>query len=72
MIIESTKNEIIKRAKALASKKGRQEQGVHFIEGEKLVREAVVSGVVFEDAFIDEGHELMAAVLAGIYYLWLS
>ncbi len=65
MIIESTKNAIIKRAKALASKKGRQEQGVHFIEGEKLVREAVVSGVVFEDAFIDEGHELMAAVLAG-------
>ena len=44
MIIESTKNELIKKARALSTKKGRMEQGLHFIEGENLVREAVVSG----------------------------
>ena len=65
MIIESTKNELIKKARALSTKKGRMEQGLHFIEGENLVREAVVSGAEFSDAFIEDGHELMAAVLSG-------
>lgn len=53
MVIESTRNETVKRARALAQRKGRLEQGVHFIEGEKLVREAVVSGAQFVDAFIE-------------------
>ncbi len=65
MIIESTRNERVKAARALGAKKGRNEQGLHFIEGEKLVREAVISGAQFEEAFIEDGHELMAAVLAG-------
>lgn len=65
MLIESTHNENVKKAKALASKKGRAEQGYHFIEGEKLVREAVVSGAEFGMAFIEEGHDLMHAVLVG-------
>ena len=65
MVIESTRNETVKRARALAQRKGRLEQGVHFIEGEKLVREAVVSGAQFVDAFIEDGHDLMAAVLSG-------
>ncbi len=65
MVIESTRNENVKRARALAQKKGRDEQGLHFIEGEKLVREAVVSGAQFAEAFIEEGHELMSAVLSG-------
>ena len=65
MVIESARNETVKRARALAQRKGRLEQGVHFIEGEKLVREAVVSGAQFVDAFIEEGHDLMAAVLSG-------
>lgn len=65
MVIESTRNETVKRARALAQKKGRDEQGLHFIEGEKLVREAVVSGAQFAEAFIEEDHDLMAAVLAG-------
>ena len=38
MVIESTRNETVKRARALAQRKGRLEQGVHFIEGERLVR----------------------------------
>ncbi|MBQ6891345.1 MAG: hypothetical protein IJN47_01915, partial [Clostridia bacterium] len=65
LIIESTKNENVKRARALANRKGRVEQGLHFIEGENLVREAVVSGMEFGDAFIEEGHDLMRAVLEG-------
>ncbi len=65
MVIESTRNENVKRARALAQKKGRDEQGLHFIEGEKLIREAVISCAQFSEAFIEEGHELMAAVLAG-------
>ncbi|MDR0840552.1 MAG: RNA methyltransferase [Christensenellaceae bacterium] len=65
MLIESTRNEAVKRARALANRKGRAEQGLHFIEGEKLVREAIVSGAVFADAFVEEGHDLMCAVLAG-------
>lgn len=65
MIIESTRNDAVKRARALANKKGRAEQGLHFIEGENLVREAVVSGAEFDSAFIEEGHDLMEAVLMG-------
>lgn len=65
MLIESTRNETVKRARALAARKGRLEQGLHFIEGDKLVREAVVSGAQIVDAFIEEGHELMTAVLQG-------
>ena len=65
MLIESTRNEKVKRARALANRKGRAEQGAHFIEGEKLVREAIVSGAVFQDAFIEAGHDIMAAVLSG-------
>lgn len=65
MLIESTRNETVKRARALANRKGRAEQGLHFIEGEKLVREAIISGAAFADAFVEEGHDLMAAVLAG-------
>ena len=65
MRIDSTRNEKVKRARSLANRKGRAEQGLHFIEGEKLVREAIVSGATFQDAFIEEGHELMAAVLSG-------
>lgn len=65
MIIESSKNESVKRTRSLATKKGRTETGLHFIEGDKLVREAVISGVTFRDAFIEEGHDLMYAILEG-------
>lgn len=65
LLIESTRNETVKRARQLAARKGRLEQGLHFIEGDKLVREAVVSGAELYEVFIEEGHELMAAVLEG-------
>lgn len=66
-MIESTRNERVKNMKALANKKGRTEQNLYLIEGEKLVREAILSGAVFGDAFIEEGHEAMhnALISAG-------
>ncbi|MBQ9832223.1 MAG: RNA methyltransferase [Clostridia bacterium] len=65
MKIESTQNERVKRVRELMNSKGRKHTGLHFIEGERLVREAVVSGAAIVEAFIEEGHELMAAVLEG-------
>ena len=65
MVIQSTKNDNVRKAKLISTKKGREETGYHFIEGDRLVREAVISGVQFGDAFIEEGHELWEAVLSG-------
>ena len=62
-MIESTKNERVKLARALAQRKGRLEQGLHFIEGEKLVKEAVISNAHIVEVFIEEGHEDAAAAL---------
>ena len=57
MIIESTKNETVKRTRFLSERKGRAEMGMHFIEGEKLVREAILAGAEICNAFIEEGHD---------------
>lgn len=65
MPITSRNNESIKRARALHGRKGRLEQKLHLIEGEKLVREAVISGRVLREGFIEEGHDLFEAVLIG-------
>lgn len=64
MLIESTKNEIVKRARALSMKKGREEQGMHFVEGEKMLREAMQAGVAFGDCFVEAGHAGFAYILA--------
>lgn len=65
MLIESTRNETVKRARALASSKGRREQGLHLIEGETLAREAVASGVRLREAFVEQGREDMVPLLEG-------
>jgi TrmH family RNA methyltransferase len=57
MLIESTRNDRVRDARALSGKKGRLEQGLYLIEGEKLVREAVMSKAKLSEAFIEEGHE---------------
>jgi TrmH family RNA methyltransferase len=57
MLIESTRNEYVKNARALSGKKGRLEQGLYLIEGQKLIHEAVISGAKLSEAFIEEGHE---------------
>ncbi len=63
MLIESTRNETVKKVRSLANRKGRREWGLHFIEGEKLVREATDSGADLQDAFLEVGHDQMAAML---------
>lgn len=63
MIIESTQNETIKRVKALHVKKGREAQGLHFIEGIRTVEEAVKSELPMPYAFLEEGHEEFEAKL---------
>ena len=57
MLIQSTQNETVKRMRSLAAKKGRQETGLHLIEGERLVREAISSGADIAELFIEEGRE---------------
>ena len=55
MIIESRANERVKEARRLLLRKERKETGLHLIEGDKLVREAVASGATIVTCFIEEG-----------------
>lgn len=57
MLIQSTQNHTVKRTRSLAAKKGRQETGLHLIEGERLVREAIASGAQIAELFMEEGRE---------------
>lgn len=69
MLIQSTQNDTVKRMRSLAAKKGRQETGLHFIEGERLVREAIASGADIAELFIEEGKEAedIASSAAKVY-----
>ncbi|MCL2696137.1 MAG: RNA methyltransferase [Clostridiales bacterium] len=51
MITTSRTNEIIKRTKKLHRSAGRRESGLHFIEGDKLVLDALASGAAVETVF---------------------
>ena len=55
MLIESRANERVKEARKLLLKKERKESGLHLIEGEKLVREAVASGTKVVSCFVEDG-----------------
>ena len=55
MIIESRANERVKEARKLLLRKERKESGLHLIESEKLVREAVSSGAAIVSCFIEDG-----------------
>lgn len=69
MLIQSTQNDTVKRMRSLAAKKGRQETGLHLIEGERLVREAIASGADIAELFIEEGREAedIASSAAKVY-----
>ena len=69
MLIQSTQNETVKRMRSLAAQKGRQETGLHLIEGERLVREAISSGADIAELFIEEGREVedMASSAPRVY-----
>ena len=54
--ITSRTNPRIQRARSLRESKYRRETGCHFIEGDKLVREAMTSGAALETVFVREGY----------------
>ncbi len=55
MIITSRSNERVKSARALQDVKARRETGLHLIEGDKLVSDAVASGARVKTVFAKEG-----------------
>lgn len=54
--ITSRTNPRVQRARSLREGKYRKQTGCHFIEGDKLVREAMSSGVTLETVFVREGY----------------
>ena len=59
MIIESRTNERVKDARRLLLRKERKRTGLHLIESEKLVREAIGSGAHMQTCFIEDGFAFM-------------
>ena len=55
MIITSRSNERVKSARALQVAKARKETGLHLIEGDKLVSDAIASGARVKTVFAKEG-----------------
>ena len=54
--ITSRTNPRVQRARSLREAKYRKETGCHFIEGDKLVREALASGAELVTVFVREGY----------------
>ena len=59
MTITSVKNETVKAVRRLLDRKARRETGLHLIEGERLVLDALKAGVVPDKIFIEEGKTLL-------------
>lgn len=66
MIITSTKNELVKQLRALKTRKARAESGLHLIEGERLVFDALSGGVVPASVLVREGEEAIQERLEGL------
>ena len=54
--ITSRTNPRVQRARSLRESKYRKKTGCHFIEGDKLVREALTSGAALETVFVRAGY----------------
>ena len=68
MIITSRSNERVKAARALQDAKARKETGLHLIEGDKLVLDALASGARVTAVFAREG----ASVPDGVETVFVS
>ncbi|NLI54773.1 MAG: RNA methyltransferase [Clostridiales bacterium] len=55
-MIESRANERVKEARKLLLRKERKASGLHLIESDKLVREAIASGARVVSCFVEQGH----------------
>ena len=67
MLIQSTRNPTVKLVRSLLTKKGRRETGLHLIEGERLVEEAVSSGAEIDSLFVEEGREPVYCPNGSVY-----
>ena len=65
-MITSVKNEQIKELRSLLSRKGRRDTGLHLIEGERLVFDALASGRTPAAVFVSEDREDLAERLGGL------
>lgn len=63
MIITSVKNEKIKGLRSLNTRKGRREMGLHLIEGERLVFDALASGIVPDTVLVAQWNDAVKARL---------
>lgn len=63
MMITSVKNDKIKELRSLKTKKGRRETGLHLIEGERLVLDALDSGMVPDTVLVAEWNTTAGAKL---------
>lgn len=57
MLITSTKNDTVKLLRALKDRAARRETGLHLIEGERLVFDALASGAKAEHILVEDGRE---------------
>lgn len=64
-MITSVKNESVKAMKALHSRKGRKETGLHLVEGERLVFDALASGLRTASVFVSAERPDLAERLSG-------
>lgn len=65
-MITSKQNPLIKTARSLKDKKNRDELGVYIIEGAKMVKEAILSGVQIKNMIATEkGYELIKECASG-------
>lgn len=64
MLITSTKNETVKLLRSLKDRAARRETGLHLIEGERLVFDALSSGIEAEYVLAEEGSSAQARLIA--------
>lgn len=64
MLITSTKNETVKLLRSLKERSARRETGLHLIEGERLVFDALSSGIKAEYVLAEEGSPAEARLIA--------
>ena len=63
MVITSTKNETIKLIRRLKERSFRRQTGLHLIEGERLVFDALASGAVPDTVLVEDGKTDLASRL---------
>jgi TrmH family RNA methyltransferase len=72
MMITSTKNETVKLLRSLKDRGNRRDLGLHLIEGERLVFDALLSGVVPDTVLVESGAERLEQRLEDMGVAFIS